>query len=258
MTNFEKIKNMTIEEMRQYEWTVNWSGGKDSTATILLMHENGVPIKEIVYYRMMFNEELTATLPVMTNFVDNGKKFWETLGYKVTILYSKPATEKSNKVYFKAKDSDKNGNMYGITRFARGHCKFEDEKERLGKLVSNDGMQMIGYRADETERHKKLGGKKQSIMVALGITEKDTFDICRKYNMLSPLYDLGFKRDGCWFCPNCAKKERKYLKENHPELVKMIYDLCEYSYTHYNIDPFIKSGRNNWLTEFIKDKGGEI
>lgn len=66
---------MTIEEMRQHEWVVSWSGGKDSTATIILMHEYNIPIKEIIYVRMMFNNELPATLPIMTNFVDASKKF---------------------------------------------------------------------------------------------------------------------------------------------------------------------------------------
>ena len=26
---------MTLEEMRKHEWAINWSGGKDSTATII-------------------------------------------------------------------------------------------------------------------------------------------------------------------------------------------------------------------------------
>lgn len=30
------MKTMSIEEMRLHEWVVSWSGGKDSTATIIL------------------------------------------------------------------------------------------------------------------------------------------------------------------------------------------------------------------------------
>lgn len=41
---------MTLEEMKQHEWDVSWSGGKDSTATIILMHENNIPIKKIIMF----------------------------------------------------------------------------------------------------------------------------------------------------------------------------------------------------------------
>ena len=37
---------MNIEEMKQHEWCISWSGGKDSTATVILSHEYGITIKE--------------------------------------------------------------------------------------------------------------------------------------------------------------------------------------------------------------------
>ena len=48
---------MSIDEMREHEWAVSWSGGKDSTATIILCHKYGIPIKRIVYVRMMYDEK---------------------------------------------------------------------------------------------------------------------------------------------------------------------------------------------------------
>ena len=100
------------------------------------------------------------------------------------------------------------------------------------------------------DRLHRLTDKKCSIMAELEIKEQDTFDICRKYNLLSPLYDLGIKRDGCWFCPNAAKFERQYVKEHYPELVEKIYemiDMCDYS-----IDGI--ENRNHWVAEYLKDK----
>ena len=87
-------------------------------------------------------------------------------------------------------------------------------------------------------------------MAELDIKEQDTFEICRKYNLLSPLYDLGIKRDGCWFCPNAKKLERQYIKEHYPQLVKKIYDMIEMC--HYSIDGL--ENRNNWVAQYIKDK----
>ena len=80
---------MTIDEMRQHKWRVSWSGGKDSTATIILMHENDVPIDRIVYVRMMFDDELPATLPVMTDFVDKTIDRLKEWGYEVEVVKSK-------------------------------------------------------------------------------------------------------------------------------------------------------------------------
>ena len=74
---------MDINEMRKHEWTISWSGGKDSTATIILCHEYGIPIKEIIYVRMMYDKKTPATLPVMTQFVDNAKGIFEDWGYTV-------------------------------------------------------------------------------------------------------------------------------------------------------------------------------
>lgn len=49
---------MSIDEMREHERYVSWSGGKDSTATVIKMHEYKIPIKEIVYVRMMYDDTL--------------------------------------------------------------------------------------------------------------------------------------------------------------------------------------------------------
>ena len=79
--------------MKQYEWSISWSGGKDSTATVILCHEYGIPIKEIIYVRMMYDEELPATLPVMTDSVDNAIKIFKSWGYKVRRIVGKTDKE---------------------------------------------------------------------------------------------------------------------------------------------------------------------
>ncbi len=84
--NDESYTPMPLEEMRRHEWVVSWSGGKDSTATILLMHKYGVPIKQIIYVRMMFDDELPATLPIMTEFVDRAAGIFTSWGYDVRIV----------------------------------------------------------------------------------------------------------------------------------------------------------------------------
>lgn len=244
---------MSIEEMRKHEWVVSWSGGKDSTATIILCHKYGIPIKKIVYVRMMYNEDLPATLPVMVEFVDRAKEVFESWGYPVEIVKGvQTAQDFMNKVYFKSKYEYKNGNPYGVCAFCRGACKFTGVKSATIKKCSSGDVdyEMIGYASDEEERLIRLTDKKQSIMVTLGIKEADTFGLCTEYNLLSPLYGRGFGRDGCWFCPNAAKAERAYLVKNHPELIKEIVymiEMCGY-------DVSTLSYRNHWVEDYYKGK----
>lgn len=239
--------------MRKHEWVVSWSGGKDSTATIILCHKYGIPIKKIIYVRMMYNEELPATLPVMVEFVDRAKEVFESWGYPVEIVKGvQTAHDFMNKVYFKSKYEYKNGNPYGVCAFCRGACKFTGVKSATIKKCSSGVVdyEMIGYASDEEERLIRLTDKKQSIMVTLGIKEADTFELCTAYNLLSPLYGRGFGRDGCWFCPNAAKAERAYLVKNHPELIREIVymiEMCGY-------DVSTLSYRNHWVEDYYKGK----
>ena len=187
---------MTIEEMKKHEWTVSWSGGKDSTATIILMHELRIPIKEIIYVRMMWDKNIPATLPIMTEFVDKTAEKLIEWGYKVRIVPSiKTAKELCERVYTRSSKEGYNGSCYGISSFCRGFCGMTSVKIKTIEQIKSSDYEMIGIAADETERLKRLTDTKQSIMATLGIKEEEVFDICRKYNMLSPLYELGIKRE---------------------------------------------------------------
>lgn len=208
----ESYQPMPLDEMRQHSWVVSWSGGKDSTATILLMHEQGIPIKQIIYVRMMFDDKLPATLPIMTEFVDRAAGVFTSWGYDVRIVKAeKTALELAEQIYEKSKYEKKNGKPYGMTAFCRRACRLQGVKQRTieHQIHIENEYQMIGYAADETERLVRLSDKKQSIMAALGIKEQEAFKICDEAGLLSPLYKTGIGRDGCFFCPNAAKRERE-------------------------------------------------
>ena len=206
---------MTLDEMREYEWYVSWSGGKDSTATIILMHEYNIPIKRITYIRMMYDNNTPATLPVMTDFVDRATEVLRGWGYDVQIIPSnmtaKYLAERPYKKVLKKENEKRIGYAGGIARFIRGACEFTKVKMTTIKgTQEKDAYSMIGYASDETKRIHRLGGKNQSILVTLGITEDMAKEICDKNGLLSPLYGLhSIGRDGCWFCPNCTKRERE-------------------------------------------------
>lgn len=80
----------------------------------------------------------------------------------------------------------------------------------------------IGIAADEVERMFSLRARatdklhKRSVLYENGITERDAFDICKPYDLVSPIYGIT-DRGGCWFCP----KQRIYsvyrLWKEYPE-----------------------------------------
>lgn len=243
---------MSLDEMREHEWIVSWSGGKDSTATIILMHENKIPIKKIVYVRMMFDETTPATLPIMTDFIEVGAAQFREWGYNVEIIPSiKTAMDLATAIYENSIHEEWNGKPYGINAFMRGICKFSGVKCNTvkKKINLNNEYQMIGYAADEVKRLHNLGGRKQSILCALNITTPQTFTACRRYGLLSPLYGTGVMRDGCFFCPNCKKRERDIIRQTRPDLIEKIYDLIRMSdYNNY----FLKC-RNYWLSDYYRE-----
>lgn len=243
----------TLEQLREREWVISWSGGKDSTATVILCHKYGIPIKKVIYVRMMWDENTPATLPVMTSFVDKAKAVFENWGISVEIVPSiKTAKSLTEKVYFRSKvHPEKNGKPYGVMAFGRGHCKFTGVKQATIKtLVHSEDYELIGYAVDEENRIHRLTDKKQSVMCTLGITEVDAFAICREADLLSPLYDMKISRDGCWFCPNAGVREREILRERYPELVgkiKNMIEMCGYDTSYF-------VARNNWLQDYINGR----
>lgn len=240
---------MTVDEMREHEWIVSWSGGKDSTATIILMHEHNIPIKKIVYVRMMFDETTPATLPIMNNFIEIGAAKFREWGYNVELVKSiKTAMQVANRKYKKS-TYGRVGTPYGITAFMRGFCSFTDVKQKtIRKYCDNDDYQMIGYAADEAHRVTKLGGKNQSIMFTLGITTPKAFKKCREYGLLSPAYEVGANRDGCFFCPNIDKQARDRLRKENPELIEHINKLIDMAPNLENLRT-----RNHWLEDHFRE-----
>lgn len=68
----------------------SFSGGKDSTATIILAHEHGDPLDQIIFAEVMFDQEISGELPEHIDFVKNKCiPLFESWGYKVEILHAK-------------------------------------------------------------------------------------------------------------------------------------------------------------------------
>ena len=70
------------------KYIASWSGGKDSTASIILAHEHNEPLDLIIFAEVMFDENISGELPEHIDFVHKAVKVFDTWGYKVEILHS--------------------------------------------------------------------------------------------------------------------------------------------------------------------------
>lgn len=68
--------------------------------------------------------------------------------------------------------------------------------------------------------------KYRSLLVEQKLTEQDAFEICKKYDLLSPIYSVdGIYRGGCWFCPKQCLADLYSLWKNYPELYGKLLEM---------------------------------
>lgn len=66
-----------------------------------------------------------------------------------------------------------------------------------------------------------------SLLEKYGYTGIMAYELCKEYGLLSPLYEMGGMRQGCFFCPNSHIKELAKLQRDYPSLWQELLDLNE-------------------------------
>ena len=204
------------------------SGGKDSMASTIICYENGIKLDGVVIAEVMFSHarNISGEHPKHIEWLYNIAipKIENDFGYKVIIVKSKKDyIAEFNGRFTRSKHPERNGKKHGFVLGGNRCALKRDCKIRpLSAWCKQQGEfeQILGIAADETERLKSmhLEKNKRSVLEEFGITEAMTYEIDRKYGLLSPFYDTGRKRQGCWFCPNCSIGEFAEFKREYPEL----------------------------------------
>lgn len=208
-------------------YSVSWSGGKDSTASIILAHEHNEPIDSIVFVEVMYDlkRNISGENPRHIDFIKNkAKPLFESWGYEVHILHAdkdyldcfyhridKPRKHIEHKGKFSG--FPVNG-MCGIKR----DCKIKPIN-KFYKEIKDNYTQYIGIAIDEPKRLESLrkDNSRISLLEKYGYTEQMAYDLCKEYGLLSPCYELS-KRGGCWFCHNAKLAEHRDLKQTMPDI----------------------------------------
>lgn len=205
----------------------SWSGGKDSTAAIILDHIHGLPPSRIVFCEVMYDRKngISGELPEHIDFVKNVAipKFTEW-GFAVDLITAETDYLENFFHVISQSRNGNNGKMRGFPLSGRctiqRDCKLKpiaDYYKCLG-LKPADFTQYVGVAIDEPERLERLRGtNKVSLLERYSYTEEMALELCREHGLLSPIYQFT-SRGGCWFCPNQRLSEMAHLKENRPDL----------------------------------------
>ncbi len=169
----------------------------------------------------MFDDTTSAELPEHEEFIHTKAipLLKSRYGIETTIVQ---ADVTYCDVFFrKFQRGKREGIIYGFPMRSRAWCNSRLKVEPIkkwGKQVG-DYQSVIGIAADETKRiGRKIENGNLLPLVQYGITEAEAFTICQREGLLSPAYNAGRKRLGCWFCHNQRVAELRRLRQEHPEL----------------------------------------
>lgn len=224
------------------KYIASCSFGKDSLAMILTILQHNLPLDEVVYVEVMYDETLSGEYPAHAAFIyDTAIPYLKNLGIKVTVLRSN-TTYKKECTRLRTKGRWQ-GLPVGFPSLWAPWCNGVLKRRPLQKYMreqTDEVHEYVGIAADEPKRLERLLEKpgKSAPLAELGITEAEAKAICEAHGLLSPIYDTK-DRNGCWMCHNGRMCDLKDIYQNHPDLwqeLRFLQSISDNSFTkRYNI-----------------------
>ena len=175
------------------------SFGKDSMATLILAAEQGIPIDRVMYVEVKFNDEISGEHPIMAEWIPTAEKRIKEL-FGVTIEHAYSGIGYEAQFWKKKQKGSHVGDTYSFPYAIGGWCNDRLKMKAIdrynAKYKKQKPVPFLGIAADEPNRwarkvEEMKSGKVlyRSLLVEQGLTENDAMEICKKYNLLSPLYN---------------------------------------------------------------------
>lgn len=239
---------------------VSLSGGKDSTAMLLLMIERGMPIDTVLW------ADTGMEFPEMYEHIANVDDFlFRERGLHITTLQHPKGFEHLMFDEPKQKQSSiENRQKRGVSLYGNGWpgvkvrwCTGQLKTHLISKEVNrikgeHNARHYVGIAADEPARIKN----EQYPLVDWGITEKEALQICydRGYDW-GGLYEI-YHRCSCWCCPLQRIDELRKLRHHHPDLWERLMDLDRRAITQFGLNP-LGQFKQNWTVEKLEQRFAE-
>ena len=221
----------------------NLSFGKDSMATLILAAEQGIRIDRVMYCDIRFNDEISGEHPIMAEWIPTAEKRLKEL-FGVTVDHAYSGVSFEEQFWSKHRKGSHIGMNYGFPHLLSPWCntllKIQAINKYLRQVVSDERATFVGIAYDEPIRWERMKKKEttrhkyRSLLVEQKLTEQDAMNICRRHDLLSPMYDFdGIFRGGCWFCPKQSLADLHSLWRQYPELWDKLVAMEPYSFNTF-------------------------
>ena len=223
------------------KYVASLSFGKDSMAMLIKIKELGLPLDEVIYVDIMFDDDTSGETPEMASFITKAEKILkEKFNVEVTHLRGVTFKEQFYKIKQRGKHiGDNYGFPYTIGAWCNDRLKMQPIKEYM-RRQKEQIIQYVGIAYDEPERYERLNHETHiAPLYDLKITEKEAMEICEKYDLLSPIYKTSF-RGGCWFCPKQRLSQLKWLYQEHNDLWNTLRDMEKDSFNTFRPNTTLK------------------
>lgn len=207
---------------------VSLSGGKDSTAMLLLMLEKGIPVDEIVFF------DTGWEFPQILRHIARLEK---DLGIPVHVLtpkrpfnhllHSRKVVRRFDSPHGPKGEHYRTG--YGWPSMVRRWCT-QSKIDALDLFHHKTDTRFIGIAADESSRTHKRRRARDTYpirypLIEFGVTEPEALEICYSHGYdFEGIYHI-FKRVSCFCCPLQRIGELRNLFFHFPDLWQRMLDM---------------------------------
>ena len=239
---------------------VSLSGGKDSTAMLLLMIERDMPIN------MVLSADTGMEFPEMYEHLAKlDEHLFRERGIHITtlrhpkgfeyLMFDEPK-QKPRSLENRAKlGIPPYGNGWpGIrVRWCTGQLKTHLITKEVNRLKGELGaIHYVGIAADEAWRCKD----ERYPLVEWGITEAQALQACYDRGFdFGGLYEI-YHRASCWCCPFQRIDELRKLRKHHPELWEKLMELDRRALAQFGTGP-LGQFKQNWSVKRLDTRFAE-
>lgn len=228
---------MAAEELH----IVNLSGGKDSTAMLLMMLERDMRVDKIIC------ADTGMEFPGMEEHLRKVERY---TGRSITYIRHPDGFEHMMFDHVMKKGERKGEAGYGWARPKARWCTSKLKEDLIAKYLRSLSagaqlVQYIGIAADEPHRVKDL----RYPLVEWGVTEKEALEYCYAHGFdWGGLYEL-FDRVSCWCCPLKNLSELRNLRKFFPDLWERLLDMDARSYNSFKINSTVAQLEKRFAAE---------
>ena len=207
---------------------VSFSGGKDSTAMLLMMIERGIQIDRVICV------DTTKEFPAMYEHI---QKVQEVCPVEIEIVKIKFDYHLGEHIKTRGKNKGKRG--YGWPDFKNRWCTRlkVDAVKKIKRELPKNAIEFHGIAYDEKHRSKNNNDRIiRYPLIEWKVTEKEALEYCYSKGFdWGGLYEK-MHRVSCWCCPLSRIGELKVVYNDFPELWDELKKMDKLSFRKFRSD----------------------